>query len=673
MPAFGLDPAFRPTADQPEAIASLAAGIDERERSMTLLGATGTGKTMTMAGVIEAVQKPALVIAHNKTLAAQLCNEFRTYFPRNAVEYFVSYYDYYQPEAYVPSRDLYIEKDSAINQEIDRLRHSATAALFARRDVVIVASVSCIYGLGSPEVYDENLQTLTKGAFVDRDGLLRKLVSIQYTRNDTVLARGNFRVRGETLEVFPAYAESAFRVVLFGDEVEHMQEFDPLTGEVLKDDLEHVGIWPATHYNVREGMIEDAVAAIGLELNERCAELEAQGKLLESHRLRQRTQYDMEMLRELGFCSGIENYSRILDGRRPGERPYCLLDYFPEDFVCFIDESHQTVPQIGGMSEGDRSRKQTLVEYGFRLPSALDNRPQTFQEFLSITPQMVFVSATPGEYERGHSQRIVEQIVRPTGIVDPEVEVRETRNQIDDLMNEIRVRADRDERTLVTTLTKKMAEDLTDYLLEMGFKVRYLHSEVDTLERIQIIRELRLGEFDVLVGVNLLREGLDLPEVSLVGILDADKEGFLRGETSLIQTIGRAARNVQGTVLMYADKETAAMRAAIEETDRRRAIQRAYNEEHGITPETIVKGISDIAEFLQSESKVPRSRRGRRLRDAAKAMPPAEIEKAIVELEEEMLQAAEELRFEYAAKLRDEIRDLKRELDQAIAEGRATV
>jgi excinuclease ABC subunit B len=673
MPAFELDPAFRPTADQPEAIASLAAGIDERERSMTLLGATGTGKTMTMAGVIEAVQKPALVIAHNKTLAAQLCNEFRTYFPRNAVEYFVSYYDYYQPEAYVPSRDLYIEKDSAINQEIDRLRHSATAALFARRDVVIVASVSCIYGLGSPEVYDENLQTLTKGAFVDRDGLLRKLVSIQYTRNDTVLARGNFRVRGETLEVFPAYAESAFRVVLFGDEVEHMQEFDPLTGEVLKDDLEHVGIWPATHYNVREGMIEDAVAAIGLELNERCAELEAQGKLLESHRLRQRTQYDMEMLRELGFCSGIENYSRILDGRRPGERPYCLLDYFPEDFVCFIDESHQTVPQIGGMSEGDRSRKQTLVEYGFRLPSALDNRPQTFQEFLSITPQMVFVSATPGEYERGHSQRIVEQIVRPTGIVDPEVEVRETRNQIDDLMNEIRVRADRDERTLVTTLTKKMAEDLTDYLLEMGFKVRYLHSEVDTLERIQIIRELRLGEFDVLVGVNLLREGLDLPEVSLVGILDADKEGFLRGETSLIQTIGRAARNVQGTVLMYADKETAAMRAAIEETDRRRAIQRAYNEEHGITPETIVKGISDIAEFLQSESKVPRSRRGRRLRDAAKAMPPAEIEKAIVELEEEMLQAAEELRFEYAAKLRDEIRDLKRELDQAIAEGRATV
>jgi excinuclease ABC subunit B len=673
MPSFELDPAFHPTADQPAAIESLAEGVQANERFLTLLGATGTGKTMTMAGVIQEVQKPTLVIAHNKTLAAQLCNEFRTYFPRNAVEYFVSYYDYYQPEAYVPSKDLYIEKDSAINQEIDRLRHSATAALFARRDVVIVASVSCIYGLGSPQTYDENLQTLTKGDFVDREGLLRKLVSIQYTRNDTALARGNFRVRGETLEVFPAYAETAFRVVLFGDEVEQMQEFDPLTGELLNDDLEHIGIWPATHYNVREGMIDDAVAEIGRELNERCAELEAQGKLLESHRLRQRTQYDMEMLRELGFCSGIENYSRILDGRRPGDRPYCLLDYFPEDFVCFIDESHQTVPQLGGMYEGDRSRKQTLVEYGFRLPSALDNRPQTFQEFLSITPQMVFVSATPGEYERSHSKRIVEQIVRPTGIVDPEVEVRETRNQIDDLMTEIRGRTDRDERTLVTTLTKKMAEDLTDYLLEMGFKVRYLHSEVDTLERIQIIRELRLGEFDVLVGVNLLREGLDLPEVSLVAILDADKEGFLRGETSLIQTIGRAARNVEGKVLMYADKETQAMRAAIDETTRRRAIQGAYNERHGITPETIVKGISDIAEFLQAESKVPRSRRGRRLREAASSMPPAELEKTIVELEEEMLQAAEELRFEYAAKLRDEIRDLKRELDQAIAEGRAAV
>jgi excinuclease ABC subunit B len=667
MPRFELDSAFSPTADQPAAIASLAEGVEAGERFQTLLGATGTGKTMTMAATIAEIQRPSLVIAHNKTLAAQLCNEFRTFFPNNAVEYFVSYYDYYQPEAYVPSKDLYIEKDSAINQEVDRLRHAATAALFARRDVIIVASVSCIYGLGSPEVYDENLQTLNKGEMIDREQLLRKLVSIQYTRNDTALARGTFRVRGETLEIWPAYAETAYRIVLFGDEVEHLQHFDPVTGELIEDDIEHVAVWPASHYNVREGMIEDAVAQIGAELNDRCAELEAHGKLLESHRLRQRTQYDMEMLREIGFCSGIENYSRILDGRGPGDRPYCLLDYFPEDFVCFIDESHQTVPQIGGMYEGDRSRKQTLVDYGFRLPSAMDNRPQTFAEFLSITPQLIFVSATPGAYERSHSSRVVEQIVRPTGIVDPEVEVRETRNQIDDLMNEIRGRVDRNERTLVTTLTKKMSEDLTDYLLEMGFKVRYLHSEIDTLERIQIIRELRLGEYDVLVGVNLLREGLDLPEVSLVAILDADKEGFLRGETSLIQTIGRAARNVEGTVLMYADKQTAAMEAAISETDRRRAIQLAYNREHGITPETIVKGISDIAEFLMSDSKVPKSRRRRQR--AASTMEPAEIEKAIVELEEEMLAAAEELRFEYAAKLRDEIRDLKRRLDQVVATG----
>src|SRR6202142_4506915 len=618
VPKFELDSAFSPTADQPAAIAALAEGIERGDRFQTLLGATGTGKTMTMAATIQAVQRPSLIIAHNKTLAAQLCNEFRTYFPNNSVEYFVSYYDYYQPEAYVPSKDLYIEKDSAINQEIDRLRHAATAGLFARRDVLIVASVSCIYGLGSPEVYDDNLQTLSKGEFVDRDALLRKLVSIQYTRNDTALSRGTFRVRGETLEVFPAYAETAFRVVLFGDEVEHLQHFDPLTGELIDDDLEHVGIWSASHYNVREGQIDDAVAEIGRELNERCTELEAEGKLLESHRLRQRTQYDMEMLRELGFCSGIENYSRILDGREPGDRPYCLLDYFPDDFVCFIDESHQTVPQIGGMYEGDRSRKQTLIDYGFRLPSALDNRPQTFQEFLSITPQLVFVSATPGEYERTQSTRVVEQIVRPTGIVDPAVEVRETKNQIDDLMNEVRKRVDRNERVLVTTLTKKMSEDLSQYLLEMGFKTRYLHSEIDTLERIQIIRDLRLGEYDVLVGVNLLREGLDLPEVSLVAILDADKEGFLRGETSLIQTIGRAARNVEGTVLMYADKETRAMKAAIFETDRRREIQVAYNEEHGITAATIVKGISDIAEFLQGESKVPRGRRRSRRTAAAR-------------------------------------------------------
>jgi excinuclease ABC subunit B len=624
---------------------------------------------MAMAGVIEAVQRPTLVIAHNKTLAAQLCNEFRTFFPDNAVEYFVSYYDYYQPEAYVPSRDLYIEKDSAINQEVDRLRHAASAAVFARRDVIVVASVSCIYGLGSPETYEMNMQILRRGEEVDRDKLLRKLVSIQYTRNDTALSRGSFRVRGETLEVFPAYAETAFRATMFGDEVERLQHFDPLTGELIADDLEHVAIWPATHYNVREGTIESAVEEIGRELGERCEQLESAGKQLESHRLRQRTQYDMEMLREMGFCSGIENYSRILDARAPGSRPYCLIDYFPSDFICFIDESHQTVPQIGGMYEGDRSRKQTLVEYGFRLPSALDNRPQKFDEFLAITPQMMFVSATPGEYERARSTRVVEQIVRPTGIVDPLVEVRETRNQIDDLMNEIRTRVERDERVLVTTLTKKMSEDLSQYLLEMGFKTRYLHSEIDTLERIQIIRDLRLGEYDVLVGVNLLREGLDLPEVSLVAILDADKEGFLRGETSLIQTIGRAARNVDGTVLMYADNQTRAMRAAISETDRRREIQLAYNERNGITAATVVKGISDIAEFLQSESKVPRGRRRRGAKRAAEEMPQHELERLVVELEEEMIAAADDLRFEYAAQLRDELRELRRDLSAMREQG----
>jgi excinuclease ABC subunit B len=662
VPKFRLDSQFAPAADQPKAIREIAAAVERGDRGVTLLGATGTGKTMTMAGVIQELQRPALVMAHNKTLAAQLCNEFRTFFPDNAVEYFVSYYDYYQPEAYVPSKDLYIEKDSAINEEVDRLRHAATAALFARRDVVIVASVSAIFGLGSPETYDMNLVTLKRGDIgLDRDDLLRKLVSIQYQRNDVALGRGTFRVRGEALEVFPAYAETAYRAVFFGDEIERLQHFDPLTGELIADDLEHVAIWPATHYNVKEGTIDRAVEEIGRELNARCAELEAQGKLLESHRLRQRTQYDMEMLREMGFCNGIENYSRILDGRRPGDRPYCLIDYFPNDFVCFIDESHQTVPQIGGMYEGDRSRKQTLVDYGFRLPSAMDNRPQKFDEFLSITPQLVFVSATPGEYERTHSSRVVEQIVRPTGIVDPEVQVRETRNQIDDLMNEVRQRVEKDERVLVTTLTKKMSEDLTDYLLEMGFRVRYLHSEIDTLERIQIIRDLRLGEYDVLVGVNLLREGLDLPEVTLVAILDADKEGFLRGETSLIQTIGRAARNVEGKVIMYADKETAAMRAAIEETNRRRAIQQAYNEEHGITATSIVKGISDIAEFLQAESKTPTKRRRTKKADT-EAMTLTELEKTVVELEEEMLAAADELRFEYAARLRDEIRDLRREI-----------
>jgi excinuclease ABC subunit B len=664
VPQFRLDSVYSPAADQPQAIDEITRAVTAGDRYVTLLGATGTGKTMTMAASIERLQKPTLVLAHNKTLAAQLCNEFRTFFPDNAVEYFVSYYDYYQPEAYVPSKDLYIEKDSAINAEVDRLRHAATAALFARRDVIIVASVSAIFGLGSPETYDDNLQTLRKGELIDRDALLRKLVSIQYTRNDVALGRGSFRVRGEALEIFPAYSDStAYRATLFGDEIERLQEFDPLTGELVQDDLQHVAIWPASHYNVRDGTIDAAVAAIGRELNDRCAELEAEGKLLESHRLRQRTQYDMEMLKEMGFCNGIENYSGILDGRARGDRPYCLIDYFPDDFVCFMDESHQTVPQTGAMYEGDRVRKQTLVDYGFRLPSALDNRPQTFDEFLSITPQIVFVSATPGKYERAHAKTIVEQIVRPTGIVDPSVEVRPTRNQIDDLMNEIRVRTERSERVLVTTITKKMSEDLTDYLLEMGFRTRYLHSEIDTLERIQIIRDLRLGEYDVLVGVNLLREGLDMPEVSLVAILDADKEGFLRGETSLIQTIGRAARNSEGAVIMYADKETAAMTAALGETDRRRAIQLAYNEEHGITATTISKGVSDIAEFLQAEGKTPKGRkRSERKRKDLGDGAPQDLEKAIVELEEEMLAAAEELRFEYAARLRDEIRDLNREL-----------
>jgi len=659
VPEFALNPTYTPTADQPKAIAGLAEGLEAKERFQTLLGATGTGKTFTMAGVTEAVQRPSLVIAHNKTLAAQLCNEFREFFPENAVEYFVSYYDYYQPEAYVPAQDLYIEKDSSINDEIDRLRHAATAALFARRDVIIVASVSCIYGIGSPQVYNEKMQLFKIGAEIDRDEVLRKLVKMQYQRNDTTLGRGTFRVRGEVLEIMPSYAESAYRIALFGDEIEAIQHFDPLTGEIL-DTIDHVSVWPASHYVTRDETLERAVDEIREELNGRTAELESEGKQLEAHRLRQRTAYDIEMLKELGFTSGIENYSRILDGRPPGSPPHTLIDYFPEDFVVFVDESHQTIPQIGGMYEGDRSRKQTLVDYGFRLPSAIDNRPLKFEEFLERVPRLVMVSATPGPFERAESARVVEQIVRPTGIVDPEIEVRETRNQIDDLMNEIKARAEAGDRVLVTTLTKKMAEDLTNYLLEYGVRVRYLHSEIDTLERIQIIRDLRLGEYDVLVGVNLLREGLDLPEVSLVAILDADKEGFLRGETSLVQTIGRAARNVDGRVLMYADRETEAMRAAIRETDRRRAIQLAYNAEHGITPETVRKGISEMSEFLAMEDRAPRKRRGKR---AAEFADPAELERTIVSLEEEMIAAADDLRFDEAARLRDELKELRRDLD----------
>jgi excinuclease ABC subunit B len=663
MPPFKFNDAYAPVADQPQARKGLAEGLAGGQQFQTLLGVTGSGKTATMGFVIEEVQRPTLVIAHNKTLAAQLCSEFREFFPDNAVEYFVSYYDYYQPEAYVPHQDLYIEKDSSINDEIDRLRHAATAALLAREDVIIVASVSCIYGIGSPELYKEKMLLLKSGEWIDRDAALRQLVGMQYVRNDANLARGNFRVRGEVLEIFPAYAESAYRVQLFGDEIERVQHFDPLTGEVFHDDLDHVAVWPATHYVTGEDIIERSLGEMKQELNDQCNWLFDQGRELEAHRLRQRTEYDMEMLKEVGFCSGVENYSRILDGRPPGSPPHTLIDYFPDDFVCFIDESHQTVPQIGGMYEGDRSRKQTLIDFGFRLPSAIDNRPLRFDEFLARVPQMVFVSATPGPFEREHSTQTVEQLVRPTGIVDPEVEVRETRNQIDDLMNEIKQRADVNERVLVTTLTKKMAEDLTAYLLENGFKVRYLHSDIDTLERIQIIRDLRLGEYDVLVGVNLLREGLDLPEVSLIGILDADKEGFLRGETSLIQTIGRAARNVKGRVLMYADRETDSMRSAIRETDRRRKIQVAYNTEHGITPATVKKGISDISDFLALESKVPRNKRSRRDHDDDEVRTPEDIERQIVEIEEEMFAAAEDLRFEYAAKLRDEIKDLRHEYE----------
>jgi excinuclease ABC subunit B len=662
VPPFRVVSDFDAAGDQPAAVGSLAEGILSRDDRLTLLGITGSGKTFTIAKTIEKVQKPTLVISPNKSLAAQLANEFREFFPENAVEYFVSYYDYYQPEAYVPQTDLYIEKDATINDEIERLRHSATAALLTRKDVVIVASVSCIYGLGTPEEYMGQVLRIIKGVPLDRDFAVGRLVDIQYQRTNQNLARGRFRVRGDTLEVHPAYEETFVRIELWGDEVERIARIDPVTGEVIGE-LNEAWIYPATHYVASHDRMERAIAGIERELGSRLEEFERQGKLLEAQRLRMRTNHDLEMLRELGFCSGIENYSRHIDGRQPGEPPYTLLDYFPDDWLCVIDESHVTVPQIHGMYEGDMTRKRTLVEYGFRLPSAADNRPLRFEEFTERVEQVVFMSATPGPYELEVSRRVVEQIVRPTGLVDPEVEVRPTRGQVDDLIEEIRTRAEKDQRILVTTLTKKMAEDLTDYLIEMGLRVRYLHSEIDTIQRIEILRDLRLGEFDVLVGINLLREGLDLPEVSLVAILDADKEGFLRSETSLIQTIGRAARNVEGKVLMYADDVTESMRRAISETQRRRKIQLEHNREHGIDPQTIRKKVSDILLSLEAEGHgAPKPERRRRGRREVPELPREELERLIRTLEEEMHEAAKDLRFEYAARLRDEVRDLRKEL-----------
>jgi excinuclease ABC subunit B len=660
---FEVNSEYQPAGDQPKAIRELTESLESGGRTQTLLGVTGSGKTHTMARTIEAIGRPSLVIAHNKTLAAQLASEFSEFFPNNAVEYFVSYYDYYQPEAYVPSSDTFIEKDAQINEDIDRLRHSATSALFTRRDVIVVASVSAIYGLGSPDEYRAKMVLLEKGNFYDLDDVLRDLVRIQYARNDYQLDRGTFRVRGDVLEIYPAYQDTVYRFSFFGDEVESVTEVDPLTGEILREHP-YIAIYPATHFVTDEDRIAVATQNIEAELEERYAELEKEGKVLEAYRLRQRTQYDLEMMRELGYCSGIENYSRHLDGRAPGSTPYTLLDYFPDDYVTFVDESHITLPQVRGMYKGDQSRKGTLVDYGFRLPSAMDNRPLGWEEFELKTNQMVLVSATPGPYELENSDRIVEQIIRPTGLVDPEIDVRPTKNQIDDLLGEVKTRAEKSERTLITTLTIKMAEDLTDYLLEAGVKARYMHSNIETLERIQIIRALRTGEFDVLVGINLLREGLDLPEVTLVAILDADKEGFLRGERALIQNVGRAARNTEGRVIMYADKRTAAMEAAIGETDRRREIQAAHNEREGITPKTIQKGVSDILVAAEAKGLY---KAGQKASKKSRETPqdPEELKRLIADLEAEMQEAAEDLKFEYAAKLRDEVKDLERQLQEA--------
>jgi len=673
VPPFQVVSDFQPAGDQPKAIEDLAAGVERGDRFQTLLGITGSGKSATVAWTIEKVQRPTLIIAPNKSLAAQLANEYREFFPNNRVEYFVSYYDYYQPEAYLPSSDTYIEKDSSINDEIERLRHSATWALVSRRDVIVVASVSCIYGLGTPEEYTKHVLPLSRGMEIDQRAILRQLVDMQYERNDMNFIRGKFRVRGDTIEVHPAYEEQGIRIELFGDEVERISRVDPLTGEILEV-LEEVVVFPATHYVAGEERMRSAIGRIEHELQERLAYFEREGKLLEAQRLRMRTSYDLEMMQEVGFCNGIENYSRHIDGRAAGQPPHTLLDFFPKDFLLVIDESHVTVPQLHGQYEGDRSRKETLVDHGFRLPSAADNRPLRFDEWYERVNQCIFLSATPSDYEIGQSSQIVEQIVRPTGLTDPEVVVKPTKGQIDDLMEQIKVTTDRGDRVLVTTLTKKMAEDLTDYLLELGVKVRYLHSEVDTIQRIEILRDLRLGEFDVLVGINLLREGLDLPEVSLVAILDADKEGFLRSETSLIQTMGRAARNVDGQVIMYADKVTDSMQRAISETNRRRGVQEAYNAEHGIDPQTIRKAVTDILATLRPDGngEAPRPGKDRRSRKRDKVrsdfaeLPQDELERLIRTLEEEMKEAATDLRFEYAARLRDEIHDLKRELKQVV-------
>lgn len=673
MAEFKVVSDFAPAGDQPKAIEDLSFGIETGERFQTLLGITGSGKSATIAWTIEKTQRPTLILAPNKSLAAQLAQEMREFFPNNRVEYFVSYYDYYQPEAYIASSDTYIEKDSSINDEIDRLRHSATAALLTRRDTIVVASVSCIYGMGDPEEYKGQLLELHVGVDYDQRNILRRLVDLQYDRNDIALGRGNFRVRGDTVEVHPAYEEAVLRIEMFGDTVERLTMIDPLTGENLNE-LSTAVVFPATHYVAGDERLRRAITGIEAELQERLAWFESQGKLLEAQRLRMRTQYDLEMIEEMGYCNGIENYSMHIDGRSPGQPPFTLLDYFPKDFLLVVDESHVTVPQLHGQYEGDRSRKNTLVDHGFRLPSARDNRPLRFEEVMERINQCVFMSATPGKFEQQHSHRVVEQIVRPTGLVDPEVIVRPTKGQIDDLISEINGRTERGDRVLVTTLTKKMAEDLTEYLLEQGLRVRYMHSNIDTIERIEILRALRLGEFDVLVGINLLREGLDLPEVSLVAILDADKEGFLRSETSLIQTIGRAARNVDGQVIMYADTRTPSMERAIGETKRRREMQVAYNLEHGINPQTIRKAVGDILELLRPSESAPVPGKENRRRGAGerakvereiKNLPQQELARLIQTLELEMNEAAGDLKFEYAARLRDEIRDLKRELRDA--------